>query len=510
MAIPVTEQTNDISDSISLEYLVNRIVKNLNKTIAIIILAMFALGIYTYALTTNLFPGGDNAHYLVLADALQSGQGYKTISIISEPYATERPPGFPLLLTPIMFSKNINVLTAKQGVAIWGTITTIVIYFYFKQQTNTTYALGIAFLFAIMPLVFMYSRRVYATMPFTAFTYLILISATIYTRKKHWLNRHLIFLSIFIIIAFYLRTIGAVLLISIAIWFIIKKDYVKAISLIILCIPIIGFWFYWTSQVQQTLNSGYLSQLFQTGGLTSQIQLGISNLLGNSRLVAENFFYLSNKIPQQLHLTNPIFNAINYSIVIFTVFSIIVGFFRVKRISLDKIFLILYMVVLLIWPHVIDRFIVPLLPLLIHYYVQGITQVCLWIRKRFEIPEKLALLFFIGLILEIILSGLIHIPARLYQEHQFNVNSAEMAAYYDVASWVGNNLPHDAIISTYHNNFFYIYSSRQQTVRQKIDANLTSVETPYFVATLSQNIPPTAESLYCSPISDVCIFKNPR
>ncbi|MCP4360825.1 MAG: glycosyltransferase family 39 protein [Chloroflexi bacterium] len=505
MAVPITEQTKDIPDSISLKYLVDHIVKNLNKTYVILILAISLYGIYTIALTPNLFSGGDNAHYLVLADALQSGQGYKTISQISAPFATERPPGFPMMLAPIIYGKNLDILAIKRITAIWGPMAILAVYYYFKQKTNASYALGIAFLFAIMPIVFMYTRRIYASMPFTTITFLAFIFIHTYAQKKHWLNGHLILSSLLITIAFYLRTIGFVLLISAVLWLLIRKQFAKAISLTVLCTPLMAFWFYWTSQVQQTVRSGYLSQLFQTGGVLPQIQLGISNLVGNMRLIAENIFYLSSKVPQQLHLTTPIFAFISYLAIIIVLIFIIVGFLNSKIISLPNIYLFLYVSILFIWPHVINRFIIPILPFMIHYYIQGITRLSRWLYQRFNISKKLAYLLFIGLIFEIVLSGLVHIPARLYQEQQFHNYNAEIAAFYDVAGWAGQNLSQDAVVSTQDNNFFYIYSLRRQTVPVEVDGILP-IETNYFIAP-SQDISSTAKTLYCAAISDVCIFE---
>jgi hypothetical protein len=49
----------------------------------ILFVALLALGGYTISLTDNLLPGGDNAHYLVLADALQSGQGYRSVGAMA-------------------------------------------------------------------------------------------------------------------------------------------------------------------------------------------------------------------------------------------------------------------------------------------------------------------------------------------------------------------------------------------------------------------------------------------
>ena len=506
MAIPVTPKTSKQINSIRLEKLIKPLFDRVNENFIIAIFIAIVLMIYSIALTPDLFSGGDNAHYIVLADALQLGKGFKTISILAEPFATERPPGFPLLLAPIITLMEINIVALKQFLVIWSGIAILSVYLFFKQTKNSAYAFGIAFLFALMPLTFMYARRVYAAMPFTAITYLALIFTTTYARKKHWLNGHLFLLSIFIIFGFYLRTIGVILFISIVLWLSIKKDYAKTISLSIICTPFIAYWFYWTSQVQQTIRSGYLEQLFQSGTIFKQLQLGASNFIGNMLLVTENIFYLSSKLPLQLAPSNPNLLIISYITLIFVLLFIAIGFIRTKMISLEKIFIILYMLVLVVWPHVIDRFIIPILPLMVHYYIQGITFVCRWLVKHHKISEKIAFVLFVGLILEMILSGLIHIPARIYQEKQFS-DTSDMAAFYDVSKWTKDNLSEDSMIFTDNNNFYYIYSSRRKSIPIKLDQESGILDSIFFIAPLSQTISPEASAHYCSSNSKFCLFE---
>jgi hypothetical protein len=47
---------------------------------------------------------------LILAEAPASGQGYRTISVVDAPYATQRSPGFPVLLIPIVYGFGMNVI----------------------------------------------------------------------------------------------------------------------------------------------------------------------------------------------------------------------------------------------------------------------------------------------------------------------------------------------------------------------------------------------------------------
>jgi len=75
---------------------------------------------YTAFLSDNLFPGGDNARYLILAKALLTSNDYRNTGILTTPYPTLAPPGFPLLLTPILAIFDNNIQVEKVRVALFA------------------------------------------------------------------------------------------------------------------------------------------------------------------------------------------------------------------------------------------------------------------------------------------------------------------------------------------------------------------------------------------------------
>ncbi len=65
----------------------------------IIILAVIGL-VYLLALNSNLSAGGDDTHYMILARAILSGQGYTDIQLPIPSAHSTYPPFFPLFLSP--------------------------------------------------------------------------------------------------------------------------------------------------------------------------------------------------------------------------------------------------------------------------------------------------------------------------------------------------------------------------------------------------------------------------
>src|SRR5690606_31775647 len=54
----------------------------------------------------------DDAHYIILAESLANGEGYKLINFPRPQLERAFPPGFPLLLTPftLLFPSNYSIL----------------------------------------------------------------------------------------------------------------------------------------------------------------------------------------------------------------------------------------------------------------------------------------------------------------------------------------------------------------------------------------------------------------
>jgi hypothetical protein len=481
-----------------------------SKPTLILLIILTAFGIYTFKLTRDLFPGGDNAHYLILAEALASGQGCRTISVVDEPYATQRPPGFPVLLIPVVYGFGMNVIIAKIFVAICGILSIVLVHTYFRHMASAQTVLIVTALYATAPVTLMYARRVYSTMPFVVLTFASLMAADALIRgKKIAIIAPLTALTC--VAAFYVRTIGLALCLAVIVKLLFQKRWTMAVFMALMIFPLVAVWFYWTSKVEGVVASGYLSQFFREGSVIEILRLMFSNVLGYSRLLAENLWYLIIKAPDQLGLHWKLLTYLEIIVTMCTLGLILIGFFSQgkHKLGLAELYLGFYAGVLLIWPHTIDRFIIPILPFLVTYCWYGISIVWkamsqkLNLRKLTWIPYSI-----VGIIL---LSNTAHLAARLYQEQHFDVFSPKMAAFYDVATWSKDNLPASAVVFTEESNFFYIYASRKT-----VDASST-LQMPPDADYIVLNHPPSSafESglpapLYCSDIENVCIYMLPK
>ena len=114
------------------------------------------LGLLLYDPT--LFPGGDNAGYMILGEALASGQGYRDIYLPLGPLHTKYPPLYPLLLavfTPLGSFQLLKLTSlALTTLAVWLT------YRLADRLVGRGAAVVAAGLLAVSPVLLEYSHYV--------------------------------------------------------------------------------------------------------------------------------------------------------------------------------------------------------------------------------------------------------------------------------------------------------------------------------------------------------------
>lgn len=478
---------------------------------------LLAFGGYTFGLMDNLFPGGDNARYLILAKALVTGNGYRNIATPAAPYHTLAPPGFPLLLATIRAAFGSSIVIAKMCVALLATLSIVVVYVLFRQEYSERYALGLAALYSITPVVFMYARRVYSDLPFVLISTVAVMSVKHYTAKKSRINADLAIAILLLAIAFYLRPAALALIAASGLWLLVKKQPVKAA---LLCLPtalLIIPWYSWVAGVSTTTAPGHLSAFLSQSDFLELARMALSNGLRYARLFTENTWYLTTKALEHLALSTK-FAFLSMGSIVLANGLILTGFAHCarRRGGLAELYVVIYTMMLLSYGFVLDRFIIPLMPFILHYFIQGLTVFTAWIERR---NRAIA----IGLkqlcILMVILSGSTHIAARIYQEHNFASFSPSAAGHYDVARWAGDHLASTAVVVTDYPDFFYVYANRQTVAYPQDITHLAFDQTLRFVvadsaqiATLQQWAQQQESNYiftprYCTTGSKICLYE---
>lgn len=487
---------------------------NQNTIIGVCVIAFIG---YITLLTDNLFSGGDNARYLILAQSLVSGRGYRNIGLLSEPTHGIAPPGFAFLLTFIIRPFGINIILSKILIASWGALSILLVYVLMKRKTTSNQALLVAILYAITPVIFMYSRRVYSDLPFMVFALLVLICVPQYTKTMSKINRWWFFSIICLIISFYIRPVGLVLLFVSGIWVgLIKREVMKSIYL---CLPVIVAifpWYYWVSLNVESSPTGHFSAFASLDNLGATILLLLKNLYQYLTIFSENIWYLPTKGLTHLGLTTGIFSILVQFCVLIISLIMFIGFLQSvkKNFYITDLFVIIYLFILLPYTFVIDRFIIPLVPFVIFYFIQGSYYISDKIETHFAQNQKWPSYLPSLAIFIVIFSSFLHIGARIYEEKNFKVFHPAQAGLVELASWAKENIESSAIVLTDKPDFFYIYAERQTVDYNQQNPYILNNELVYITAE-KESLPDldqwfqndeSIRAITCSQISNLCLY----
>lgn len=483
-----------------------------------ILVILLAFGCYTFKLTDNLFPGGDNARYLILAESLITGNGYRNMGTLAAPYHTLAPPGFPLILAAVISVFGLNITVAKICIATLAALSVALVYTFFRRKHGSGHALGIAALYSVTPVVFMYARRIYSDLPFLVISLVALMSIARYAAKKSQINAALATSLLSLVAGFYLRPVALTLVLAAGLWLLLKKMPAKAFLLCIPTVTLIVPWYFWVNSVGATKAPGHLPAFLTKHSLPTLTRMALANGVQYARLTAENLWYLPTKGLEHLGLSVT-FTAIARGCVVLAALLVLTGFIHYvrRKPGLADLYVAIYTTMLLLYGFVLDRFIIAVTPFIIHYFIRGILVCVAWIGQHGH--SFVAVWLKRSLIALVIVSSSAHIAARVYQEQNFARFSPNAAAHYDIARWAAGNLEKTAVVATDHPDFFYVYAGQRTVDLREGHLSLSDSDAIRFVvaddtqiAAIRQQIQRREAhyglmSLYCAGESGTCLYE---
>jgi hypothetical protein len=132
------------------------------------------------------FIGGDNAGYMILAESIETGQGYRDVYLPDAPRHTEFPPVYPVLLWVTgLFGGGL--LAFKILSALFTSTTVILAFVLGRTRLGWQGAFAVAAPFALNPVLLYYSHWVLAEAPFIALTLLALWASERMADSARWL-----------------------------------------------------------------------------------------------------------------------------------------------------------------------------------------------------------------------------------------------------------------------------------------------------------------------------------
>ena len=148
--------------------------------VAVAIVASLAV----VSLDSSLRGKGDDAHYVVLAQAIATGMGLRQINSPRMPPETTFPLGFPLLLAPAIRLFGVNITALKLVPLVCSIAAVVATYWLYALCLNRAWASVLTLIVASCPLVISFSTQLRSEVPFLFLSTLSLALGISWARGK--------------------------------------------------------------------------------------------------------------------------------------------------------------------------------------------------------------------------------------------------------------------------------------------------------------------------------------
>lgn len=375
----------------------------------------------------------DDAHYIILAESLSSGQGYELVNFPRPQLERAFPPGFPLLLTPLAFLFPNNYSILKLFSLVLWLVSIYLVYKIFSKKLSSPYLEILITWVALNPLLIGTSVTVMSESAYLFFSLLAIYLFDKWENKKQvWL---IILISILVFYTQLIRTIGIALFIAFILYLLFSRRFREiAISVIVFLIGTLIQRFITGSLI----STGYQSQVFNSS-ISEKIGQVFSNALGyyNEVISSSLIPIFGSRLDSILENYGLGFIPFVFNIII--LFLIAFGIFRIHpKLEWMHFYFVIYVLgILAFWnPNVGSvkaRFLIPILPFLYFYFLTGVK----FFIEKFPQSNRVA----------VTLAILISIPllARNIQDI-INPVKNQITDLSIGASWVAENAPADSIV----------------------------------------------------------------
>lgn len=334
--------------------------------------------------------GADDAVYIVLAKALATGQGFRSINLVGSPPATHYPFGFPLLLVPVMwlqpaFPQNVPALVAVPIVCTLISVWLTALLLQRLSGSPPMLALPVAFLTGFNYLLGLMASTVVLSEP--SYLALSLLALLVVSRPIDSLTPAKLVLAAFLLVScYFVRTVGVTIIIAAVIYLLIHHGVRRALSLGMTCSMLAIPWFarnaiVGTSALAQDYGDIFLLKDWwhpELGMIESPIELVgrvLRNLMGHITQSLP-FIFLPTSTGERLvrFLTNLHVGWVPAALGLIVAVILAVGLVDClrRRWGVVELYVLCYVGFILLPPWHTDRNLIPIIPFLFYYFLTGL------------------------------------------------------------------------------------------------------------------------------------------
>ena len=320
----------------------------------------------------------DDAHYIILAESLSSGEGYELINFPRPQIERAFPPGWPILLAPLtsVFPGNYRVLKVYTLI-IW-LISLLLIYKLFMKKVESPYLEIIFGLLALNPLLVGMSVTVMSESSYLLFSLITLVLFDSQNdRPNYWL---VILIALAALFTQLIRTIGISIFLALFLYLLFSRR-IKESAITFGVFSFGALFQFWLNLRNggSVISAGYESQVFN-GSILEKIGQMWANLLGylNETIAGGLIPVFGERVTYFLGSAIPW--MANTGVLLLVILGVLISW---KRVKLFDVYTLIYLVAILaFWNPKVGsvkaRFLIPMIPFLYFYLIGGMK----WIFER--------------------------------------------------------------------------------------------------------------------------------
>lgn len=454
------------------------------RTLGLLALLLVIQGVLVwYVFTPGTHPGGDNAAYVALADALAEGDGYVERWEPGAPDHTKYPPVFPALLAVLALLGAERWVTFKLVSAVSAVVVVGATYLWGRKRVPEGLAAVAALATGMSYTLLFHSRYILSDVLFLAFTMVAVwllqptrddvceVGSARSEGPKNSPAGIFAFALLAVLLAYFTRSAGLPLVLALFGGLLVARAWRRLGGSLALIGVLAGVWGRRTGSDQGDYGAEFLLVNPYEPALG---QIDAAGML--SRMSANASGYLTQHLPASV--AGPSYAEWVVPLVLLTVGLAAVGWARAvwpsedRRPGVAELFVPLYLGVVLVWPEVWsgDRFALPLVPFLLVYAFEALRWGARSIagsdatstagRAAYATPTLLAvaILFSAAPGVSTLARDADNCARGIVRENAWTCSGAGTLELVQAARWSGAFLPENAVVLSRKPRIFHVES----------------------------------------------------